>query len=66
MHVLENELRDNTPCLQGFAKVNESVELPKLREQKKIKSMQIFKKPQQHCHQVKMSHSLAQHQNIML
>lgn len=41
-------------CLQGSAKVNETVELPKLREQKKVKSMQIFKKPQQHCHQVRL------------
>lgn len=43
---------DPQTMAQGSARVNDVVELPTLREKKKIKSMQIFKKAQQQCFQV--------------
>lgn len=43
---------EGIPFLQGSAKINDTIELPRLKEQKKIKSLQIFKKSQQQCHQV--------------
>ena len=38
--------------MQGSAKVNDAVEIPHLKEQRKLKSMQIFKRPVQACSQV--------------
>ena len=41
--------------MQGSARVNDTVELPQLRLQRKIRSMQMFKKPQQRCTRVRFS-----------
>lgn len=38
--------------MQGGAKVGEVIELPELRLQKKVKSMQMFRRPVQSCAQV--------------
>ena len=38
--------------MQGSARVNDTVELPQLRLQRKIRSMQMFRKPQQRCTRV--------------
>jgi selenocysteine-specific elongation factor len=38
--------------LSGVAKVGDTLELPELRVSKKIKSMQMFKRPVQSCRQV--------------
>ena len=43
--------------LKGSASVNDTIELAGLRLKKKIKSIQMFKRPVQLCQQVGASHS---------
>ena len=40
-------------AVQGGLKVGDTLELPELRVQKKVKSMQMFKRPVQSCQQAR-------------
>ena len=52
--------------LKGKASVNDTIELAGLRLQKKIRTIQMFKQPAQHCQQVSSKHLSFRDQGLAL